>query len=448
VASALRPARFIVLIAAALLLAYLYIWSQVSTLEIGRSDFTSTYVGATLLRTGHGSQLYDAAAQAPLHAALIAPDTEGNLPFVDAPLAAAVAAPVTLLPLTAAYWLWSVLQLAVLAVAVLIAVRAAPWPPTTRPAWKAAAALLALAGAGTMVQLLQAQWAPVTALGLALAYSDWRGGHQFRGAALLVLCTGIAKPHLAVGLLAFMLGWRQRRVILGALAGGAVAAAGSLAVAGPSGIAQFVSLAVTSNEQWQLRSFSGFVGIPGSFLGNSGTAQLIGAAGSVAALAAAFAFGAMVRRDSRRMDVAQAGAAALSLLAAPHAGTHDLVMLAPAMAWSLAAGLAIDTERAARGAMPSRPPATLVAAGLIALLSVAAFVSLADGASLPLGQLAPWVLILAAVVAWRAVRGPATGGHPLTSPADATAVGALADGVRRRPGGGGGGLFPLPRRSS
>src|SRR5947209_10945128 len=115
-----RAARALAAVAAALLLAYMLIWSQVSTQQVGRSDFTSTYGGATLLRTGDRAQLYDESAQARLHTRLIAPDTEGNLPFVDAPIAAALAAPVTFLDLQTAYRLWSIVQLVVLIIAVLI----------------------------------------------------------------------------------------------------------------------------------------------------------------------------------------------------------------------------------------------------------------------------------------------------------------------------------------
>jgi len=149
-----------------------------------------------------------------------------------------------------------------------------------------------------------------------------------------------------------------------------------------------------------------------------------------------------VRRDRARLDAALAGAAVLSLLAAPHAGTHDLVMLAPAMAWSIALGLRLDAIRQA----PQRISATFVAAGLTLLVSAAAFISLADGASPPFGQLTPWVLIAAAIVAWRATRTP-VGDLGLTSPLDATAVGPVADGVRRWPGSAGRGLLPLHRRS-
>ena len=425
-----RSARLVGAVAIALIAAYAVVWLQVSVLNIGRSDFTSTYVGGTLVREGQRSLLYDEAAQQVLHARLILPDTEGNLPFVDAPVAAALAAPVTLLDLRTAYRVWSVLQFAVLIAAIVIAVRSAPWARATPRAWKVAAASAALAGAGSLVELMQAQWGSVTALGLALAYRDWRAGHHARGAAVLVGAAAVAKPHLAVGLVAFIIGWGHRRVIAGALAGAVVAGVASVAVAGLSGIGQFFSLALTSNTRWELRTFAGFVGIPGSFLGNGAAAQVIGAAGSVAALVVAGYLGWLVRQQANRLDVALAGAAVLSLLAAPHAGTHDLVMLAPVMAWCVAIG-----------------PRRLVVAGW-GLLSAAAFISLGDGAATPPGQLVPWVLIAAAILACRAARNtPAATDLPLTSESDEATVGPLAHGVHRGSGVTAGRVLPVHGRS-
>ena len=165
--SAVLPAA----IAAAVLLAYVVLWLGAGAAQIGRSDFTSTYVGATLLREGQGGSMYDETLQAPLHAALIAPDREGNLPFVNAPLAAAVALPVSLLSLQAAYRLWSLLQLALLVGAVVVAIRAAPGRRSLPPLTLVAVGLGALACLGTLATLLLGQWDGLSALGLAVAYA-------------------------------------------------------------------------------------------------------------------------------------------------------------------------------------------------------------------------------------------------------------------------------------
>ena len=57
----LRPARLIIAISAALLVAYAVVWAQVSSVDVGRSDFTAFYVGGTLLREGHTGDLYNEA---------------------------------------------------------------------------------------------------------------------------------------------------------------------------------------------------------------------------------------------------------------------------------------------------------------------------------------------------------------------------------------------------
>ncbi len=241
-------------VAAALLLAYVLIWARLPTADIDRSDFTSSYVAGLLLRHDGGATVYNLATQTALRDHLIAPVHNGEVPFVDGPPAAALVAPVTFLSLTAAYRLWTALSLLLLALAVVIAVRSAPWRATTSTAWRAAAGMVAMASFGTWTLLLQGQWSSLTALGLALAYRDWRNGHQVRGAVILVLAAGVAKPHLALGLAAFLIGWRQRRVIVGAIAGLAALAVASVAVVGTAGVMAFAGLATAQGGAWDLRA--------------------------------------------------------------------------------------------------------------------------------------------------------------------------------------------------
>src|ERR1700693_2802682 len=70
VSGSLRSARLIIAIAAAVLVAYAVMWTQVSSFDVGRSDFTAFYVGGTLIREGHTGDLYSQAVQQPLHSAL------------------------------------------------------------------------------------------------------------------------------------------------------------------------------------------------------------------------------------------------------------------------------------------------------------------------------------------------------------------------------------------
>jgi hypothetical protein len=376
-------------IAAALLLAYVLIWARLPNTDIDRSDFTSSYVAGLLLRHPGGAAVYDATTQTAVRNQLIAPVRNGAVPFVDAPPAAVLVAPVTLLSLIAAYRLWTLLSLAILVVAVAIAVRSAPWPETTPRIWRIAAGLVALASMGTWTLLLQGQWTSLTALGLALAYRDWRHGHEARGAVILVVAAGIAKPHLALGLAAFLIGWGRRRVILGAMAGVGVVALASLAAVGVSGVAAFASLATAQGGAWDLRRMLSFIAIPGSIAGNGTASEAIGLAGTTCACLVAWRLGVLAQRRPERFDRALIAAAVLSLLGAPHAYAQDLVMLAPVVIWAIA----IAGER------------RTIVVGIWALITAAAFADFIDAGAFPPGQLAAWALIVAAVVAsleaWR-----------------------------------------------
>jgi hypothetical protein len=378
-----------------LLAAYVITWLQLGPVAIGRSDFTAFYAGSTLIREGHGAAAYDAAVQGVLRNQLIAPDHAGSAPFDDAPPAAAVVAPLTMLSLDVAYRIWTLLMLAVLLAAVVIAVRAAPWPAGTSGTWKAAAAVAALAGTGTWLMFIQGQWGALTALGLALAYRDWRAGRHLRGGVLLVLAAGVAKPHLALGLAAFLIGWRERRAIAGALCGSVALAAASLLIVGPGGVSVWIGGAISQAGRWDVRPMVSFIGISGSWLGNGIAAHVLAALASLVACATAWRLGSLARRDPSRLAIALAGATVLSLVAAPHAYAQDLVMLAPAMV--LAAAWAANQRDAA---------ARLVAVfALWGLLSAVAFIDFLDGAAVLPGQFTAWVLVIVASVvcaaAWR-----------------------------------------------
>jgi hypothetical protein len=374
----------------AIVVAYIALWLHVDALQVGRSDFTSTYIGGTLLREGLGPSMYDQSIQAPLHASLIAPDREGNLPFVNPPLAAALALPVSLLSLGVAYRLWSILQFALLVVSVAVVLRAAPGRRTLPPATLMAIGLVALACLGTWATLLLGQWDGLSALGLAVSYACLRSRRPATAGMVLAVTSLVAKPHLALGLAAFVIGVRDRRLILGAAAGVAGSVLLSLAVAGTGGVAGFVTAAISSTTRWQLANMVSLVGITGSVAGNGTAAHVMAAAGSLLAVALAGVLGAAIRNRPERLEAALAAATVLSLLASPHAYWDDLALLVPAVAWSLAA-------LAARGA-----DAHALGAGVLAIwvaISVAAYLDIATNAAAPIGLLTPWTLVAAAGLA-------------------------------------------------
>ena len=385
-------------VAAALLVAYLALWLGVNRLEIGRSDFTSTYVGATLLRQGHGQRLYDERLQAPLHASLLAPgDHEGNLPFVNPPGAALLALPVSALPLPTAFRIWSLLQLVLLAVGVAAAVRAAPWPSSAPPQLRVAAWLLGVAGAGTANTLLLGQWDGLLTLGAGMAYACWRRDRPGAAGAWLAAVAVLAKPHLFFGVAAFLVGRRDRRAIAGACVAVLAVAALSLALVGPHGIADFARISLGGTDRWPLRSLLGFTGLFGSWLGNSAAAHVLAALGSLAAVAACAALGSR-SREATLFEPTLAGTIALSLVASPHLLGHDLALLAPALAWMVAYAAALDRTPA----WPGR--ASLRVLILWLLLNLTAALDFGNGTPAPPGRLVPIALLVIGIAAWRATR--------------------------------------------
>ncbi|HEX6538446.1 MAG TPA: glycosyltransferase 87 family protein [Candidatus Dormibacteraeota bacterium] len=413
-----RTARIVIAVSAALLVAYAIVFAQLSRVDIGRSDFSAFYVGGMLLRGGHAASLYDESLQAPLHARLIAPDAEGNLPFVDPPVAAALVAPVTLLGLDGAYRVWALVELAALVVAVAVAVRGVP----RGDALPAGAA--ALAGTGTLFAVAQAQWTPLLALGLAVAFHTWRrraGPESWAaalGAAALLAAAAIGKPQLALGLVAFLLGWRRRGLLLGAATAVGGVAVLSLALVGPAGIAGFLRIVAGSTTRSDPHLMVGASGLAAAFAGAGAPVALLTAVIALTACMTAFVLGTRVRRDPAQLPAALAGAAALSLLASPHAYLDDFTMLAPAAAWSLAAAAATGSWR--------RFVAVL---GLWAALSGAAVADLAGGGRLPTGPPTAYVLAAMGLVALASTGTTAAWRVRYRARGEA-ALGAVADGVR------------------
>ncbi|GAC1339965.1 MAG: hypothetical protein NVSMB29_08150 [Candidatus Dormibacteria bacterium] len=377
----------------ALLLGFVALWLQVGRREVGRSDFTSTYMGGTLLREGHRADLYDERVQAPLHARLIAPDREGNLPFVNPPTAALVAVPFSVLPLTSAYRLWSALQAALVGVACVLAAGGT----ARRRGTVVAVVLVALASPALLRLLLLGQWNGASALGLAVAYRCWRSDRQALGGAVLAGSAMLAKPHVAIGLAAFALGWWQWRALLGAAAATLGAVLAWLAIATPAGVAGWVALTASDAHRWDAASFVGFTGLSGALLGNTVTAAILAGLLSAAGVAGAIVLGHRARLPSR-LPTGLAGAAVLTALVSPHVYDHDLVIIPVALSWWL-------MERVRRGGSTRALTAAVTGWLAVCLAGVAL-----QGTSRP-GLVMPFLLLLV-LAGLLGLAPPPAGGWP------------------------------------
>ena len=236
-------------------------------------------------------------------------------------------------------------------------------------------------------------------LGLAAAYASWRRGRMATGGAWLGVTAALAKPHLGLGLAALMIARRDRRLLAGAAAGVAAVAAACIVVAGPSGCAGFMRIAVGSAGRWNLASMLGFTGLFGSWLGDGGMTHAVAALATVVAVAACAALGSAWRHSPRQLEAALAGATALSLVASPHLLGHDLTLLSPAAAWCLGAATGVD---GAAVRWPGRAARRVLA--LWALVNLAAAADLGNGHGAPPGRLVPIALVAIGAAAWTACR--------------------------------------------
>ena len=391
-----RPRWFaaaFITVASIVLAHYAQVWTVVPSSLAPTSDFAGTYVAATLVRTGHAAQMYDPTTGQRALVQSGAPAGHDDIPFENPPGAAVVALAFSLLSAGAAWRAWSILQLLLIALSLWLVVRAAPWPSSMSRLPKVAIALIALAGFGTGLVLLEGQWDGVSVVGLAIAYVAWCRGRPGLAGFALGFTAAIAKPQLVLGIGAYMLGRRDWRGIAGALAGAAVTVLIGLLADGPHGLVAFVS-AISTPHDSPTAEMQGSSGLFGSLLGQAPGVYLLSiGAGLVAAVAAGW-LGAITRHRADLFEPSLCAAVALSLFASPHLLGHDLTLLAPVLIGGLAWLAGRPTEKAWPG------PATLAAIAGWALLSVATMTDLAQNSvGLP-GRATPWALLLVAATWW------------------------------------------------
>jgi Glycosyltransferase family 87 len=329
-----RRELLIVAAAAAIACWYVVSWATFSPRDRSIRDFSDTYTAATIIRSGNAAGIYEWHLLAKVGDRLMAPD-HLELPYLETPYAALLALPLTSLPLPDAFVVWSAGQVGLVILAVVVAVRAAQ--PRTKPSALAVVAIagIALATPAANNLLAVGTSSGFNALGVAMAFRCWRRGSYASGAIWLVATAALAKPHLAIGMLAFMLGWGKRRAIAGALAAGLAAAAAFVALVGASGLQAFLVDVPKANTVWSARGEASLFALPSMWLNDNLVAYLLGIAAGCAALVLCFAVGRQVRRDRTLLGGGLATACLLSLLASPHAFLYDLVMVAPAIAWLL-----------------------------------------------------------------------------------------------------------------
>ncbi len=393
-----RPRWFaaaLIAVASIVLAHYAQVWTVVPASLAPTSDFAGTYVASTLIGSGHAQQIYDPASERQTLVSSGAPATHDNIPFENPPAAAVVALPFTLLGAGAAWRAWSLLQLALMGLSLLLVTRAAPWPAGLPRLPRVAIVLVALAGFGTGLLFVEGQWDGVSVLGLASAYALWRRDRPGAAGFALGFTAAIAKPQLVIGIAAYMIGRRDWRAVGGALAGAAVTVIVGLVGAGPRAFGSFVTAIATPSNS-PTAQMQGASGLFGSLLGHAPGVFLLAAGAGIAAAAVAGWLGTVAHRRPDLFEPSLCAAVALSLFASPHLLGHDLTLLAPVFV----AGLAWLAGRPSERRWPG-----LATLGVLAAWVLLSFASLGDlsqnNVGVP-GRATPWVLLLTAVV-WSAL---------------------------------------------
>jgi len=199
----------------------------------GNVDLRAFYAAGTVLRSGHGAQLYDYDYQAQVQNAVVGPRANA-LPFLYPSFAALPFVPLSLLRYRAAFFVWLGLNLGLL---VLDAFLLRPWLPYfAERSW---IALPAFYGClfGVSVALLQGQ---ISFLLLVVYCGAWVLLRQKRPfLAGLLLSLGLMKFQIAIPVLVLFLLWKQWRVVSGFLAGAAALAVVSIALVGRTGVSVY-----------------------------------------------------------------------------------------------------------------------------------------------------------------------------------------------------------------
>jgi hypothetical protein len=241
-------ARGVFVLNSGLVVAFVALWLNLAARgDFWRADFTAFYMGGRMVVEGQGRRLYDLDTQGEWQARLW-PERGGRealLAFVYPPYDALLYAPLALLPRWSAFYLWTLINLGLLALLVCQVRRwTAAWPMPARA--PALATVLAFPPLFISFQLGQLYLlALVCLLGF---YQALRKDHWWAAAAWLVL--GTVKPQLVLVPAATLLAGRHWRPL--AAAGGMFAGAAlvTTAVLGPGCWRGFADMVAHCSRQF------------------------------------------------------------------------------------------------------------------------------------------------------------------------------------------------------
>jgi hypothetical protein len=213
--SAQRAARAATLVVVGLGIATALVYVGIFLLLVGQgltrgADYTAFYTGWTIVLQGRGADLYDPAVQAEVQRQVLSGESfeAGLNPFNNPPYGVLPFVPLALLPLAASFLVWTGINVGLLAVIILVLLRtvAAQWSRRER----AALVALAMAFPPTAITFFQGSFSFVLLAGLLAAVVGAVARPAVAGAALALAAI---KPQGVFGAgLALVAGRRWRAV--------------------------------------------------------------------------------------------------------------------------------------------------------------------------------------------------------------------------------------------
>jgi hypothetical protein len=326
-------------------------------------------------------------------------------PFVDLPPAAWVVIPFTILSIWPAFYVWDAIGLGLCLVGSFWLVRQERLGADAIPL-----ALAIVASYPTYAALGSGQYDLLWPLCVALFTSAWYCSStwgRWTRTALASFLFAFKPDLLLLMVVPAMAAWRQRLVreslvclvALGGITVAVVGVSGLLVLPHLEAYTLFYRFPPGSDETW--------LGLLWRFTGHGGLTQAVAWASiGVALLTLTLAWWRNPPKTSRDWKLALTSTVCLSLFVAPHSLNHDLVLLAGPAVWAAAA-----LRDAGRGL------------GWLAFWMVLMNIALIVDASRPLSPITfpvvPFVLLAAAVTAWRARRTLAVARVPRPSRAPA-----------------------------
>jgi hypothetical protein len=300
-----------------------------------RHDFLNLYTGATLAHEGDFARLDDADRQFEIERKLV-PDLPALVPFVRPPVYAAVLAPLATMPLKTAFWVWVVIQVAILMVC---------WAWAARR-FGANGLMWAAVFLPTVYGIANGQDCAMMLLLMIVAYE--LAERESLAASGFAIGLALFKFHLLLLFPVLMIVSRRWRMLAGYCAAAGIEIGGTLVLSGKSGMVEYVKLLQRKDIERLSPSpemMSNIHAIAAN-LGIHSTAVSVALAGLVVATAVYAAFNAPLWRWF-------AAGIAGSLLMVPHVYGYDAaVLLLPILLAIFQAGTKLARYSAMAIALP------------------------------------------------------------------------------------------------